>query len=256
MAEPVLVVHGVANRDEAQFEAQVRDLNRRVGVNFDFIPVFWGNLGASVNGIADTLPTITDVVPGLLDDLLRERSGSGALRATSIDAKMIVIGAAQNALAPTPAGVQSLGQAQSAEVALAIRQAWDSTKFLKTINDEATLRRIGKAVGDAAVTYSHGQSALRYQVTGVFPNLEEFAKSVIGAIDDALAAAFGNVAVFIQYLREQLDPGVARFLGDVFVYQAHRDRILQRITDALAPLPGGRAALATQSPSSDTVWAA
>jgi hypothetical protein len=30
MAEPVLVVHGVANRDQSQFERQVKALNDRV----------------------------------------------------------------------------------------------------------------------------------------------------------------------------------------------------------------------------------
>ena len=79
MAEPVLVVHGVANRDQSQFEAQVRALNDRVGREFNFIPVYWGNLGANVRDIAATLPRIEGIVPGLIDDLLHGPSGAVAV---------------------------------------------------------------------------------------------------------------------------------------------------------------------------------
>jgi hypothetical protein len=236
MAEPILVVHGVANRNQDEFETQVKNLNERVGTVFNFIPVYWGDLGAAVGGIADTLPTIPGIVPNLFDDLLCGPSGPVTVKATTIDPKTIVIAAARGALASTSGGLRSLTQPQSTDVALAIRQAWDSTKFLKTIKDEATLRRIGAAVGNAAVTYSYGQRASSYLVSGVAINLNGFAGSVIGAIDDALGSALGNVAgAFVQYLREQFDPGIGLFLGDLLVYQRHRDTIQGRIKAALPP---------------------
>jgi hypothetical protein len=74
MLEPVLVVHGVANRDPDQFEAQVKNLNERVGTNFNFIAVYWGDLGANVDDIDDTLPAIPGIVPNLLDDLVSPRT--------------------------------------------------------------------------------------------------------------------------------------------------------------------------------------
>jgi hypothetical protein len=239
MAEPVLVVHGVANRDRDQFEAQVISLNQRVGANFDFIPVYWGDLGAGVAGIADTLPTIPGFVPDLLDDLQRGSAGAMAMRAIPSDSKTIVTASAQSAFIPTAGGVRSLARTQSADVAQAIAEVWDSTKSLKMIDDPATLHRIGAAIGGAAAQYSEGPPASSYQVGGA-TTVEEFTKSIINAIDDALGAALGNVAgVFIQYLRGQLDPGIAHFLGDALVYQRHRDLIQQRIAAALANLPAG-----------------
>lgn len=238
MVEPVLVVHGVANRDADQFDAQVKDLNLRVGTNFNFIPVYWGDLGAGVDGLADTLPTITHIVPGLLDNLQRGSSGTLALRATPFDSKSIVIASAQSAFVPNVGGVRSLALTRSVDLAHAISQAWDSSRSLKLIDDAATLYRIGAAIGRAAAKYSEGQPASSYQITGT--DQYEFVGDILDAIDDAVAAALGNVAgMFIQYLREQLDPGIARFLGDALVYQRQMDVIQERMKDALSRLPAG-----------------
>lgn len=47
MAEHVLVIHGIATRDESKFIATVDQLNRAVGDDFRLVPVYWGDLGAS-----------------------------------------------------------------------------------------------------------------------------------------------------------------------------------------------------------------
>jgi hypothetical protein len=233
MPEPVLVVHGVANRDRSQFEDQVRTLNARVGENFSFIPVYWGDLGAKLTGIAETLPRIEGIVPGLIDDLLRGVSGAVTVRTGPGDPMLIVIETAQEALVSDQSAVRSAAPAQPREIEEAITEVWGSTKLLQKITDEKTLRSVGTAVGAAAQRFSD-ETGANSQVRGVFGDLKEFAKSALCAIDDVIASALGNVAgVFNQYLRELLCPGIGRFLGDVFVYQRHQDEIRERITTAL-----------------------
>ena len=71
---PVLVVHGVANHDKNLFEQRVAEFNRRVNdgsaTAWQFIPVFWGDLGAVQEGIEDTIPS-----PPLLSLAVRDSSG-------------------------------------------------------------------------------------------------------------------------------------------------------------------------------------
>src|SRR5438874_2642061 len=60
MGEPVLVIHGVSNRDPARFDALVDDLSRSVGNACDLIPAFWGDLGGNPVGTQDTIPDPSD----------------------------------------------------------------------------------------------------------------------------------------------------------------------------------------------------
>src|ERR1700722_1204933 len=53
---PILVVHGVANRDRHAFEAEVAALQSRLSGNYRLIPVWWADLGGQTANLADTLP--------------------------------------------------------------------------------------------------------------------------------------------------------------------------------------------------------
>src|SRR5205823_13780221 len=68
MAEPVLVVHGVANRNQRDFERLVGTLQDNVGKQYDLIHVYWGDLAAATAGIRDTIPSLSD---GAADRALR-----------------------------------------------------------------------------------------------------------------------------------------------------------------------------------------
>lgn len=46
MAEPVLVIHGIAIRDPAKFRRSVDSLGSALGPGYELIPVYWGDLGA------------------------------------------------------------------------------------------------------------------------------------------------------------------------------------------------------------------
>ena len=47
MAEPVVVIHGIAIRNPAKFLRSAEALGGVLGERYDLIPVFWGDLGAS-----------------------------------------------------------------------------------------------------------------------------------------------------------------------------------------------------------------
>ncbi len=90
MSEPVLVVHGVANRDRDEFEATVRELGTRAGDAYRLIPVFWGDLGANTAGVLDSLPEIPDMAvrsagdidPMLIDAVLGTTDDRSVVRGT------------------------------------------------------------------------------------------------------------------------------------------------------------------------------
>src|ERR1035441_4702144 len=62
MPVPVLVVHGVANRDENAFRAEVEDLQDRIGGDYQLIPVWWANLGGKTEYLSDTLPDMAATI--------------------------------------------------------------------------------------------------------------------------------------------------------------------------------------------------
>lgn len=55
MPEPVLVIHGIAVRDEGKYIRAVADLNAKLGDRWQLIPIYWGDLGASAANIEATL---------------------------------------------------------------------------------------------------------------------------------------------------------------------------------------------------------
>lgn len=58
--EPVLVIHGVANREQPVWEELVSRLEKWVeqagAHGLRLVPVFWGDLGGSIAGVEETLP--------------------------------------------------------------------------------------------------------------------------------------------------------------------------------------------------------
>lgn len=56
MIDPILAIHGVANRDRDNFTGTVERLGQAIGKQWNLIPVYWGDIGAEVIGIDDTIP--------------------------------------------------------------------------------------------------------------------------------------------------------------------------------------------------------
>src|ERR1700686_4971674 len=74
---PVVVIHGVANRDQKAFEKEVADLQDKLGANYELIPAWWADLGGKNDFLEDTLPDMSKPqVRSELDD--RDLAALGA----------------------------------------------------------------------------------------------------------------------------------------------------------------------------------
>lgn len=84
MSEPVVVIHGVANRDKQPFLDGVKRLQAKIGNLGTLVPVFWGDLGGQSTDIADSLPKFeggewtvrsVDLGPSADPEILRSELG-------------------------------------------------------------------------------------------------------------------------------------------------------------------------------------
>lgn len=241
MSEPVLVVHGVSNRDASAFESTVGALNAAVGKEWLFVPVFWGDLGAIDNGVEDTLPQMKGMLTrasGLdaayVTETVLDVAGTVRVRAAEIR-RDIVAEAAEAAFQGADGGF--VRSDQGALVRTAVEEEWPQTKWLRHIEHEEVLRTIGQAVGE--IVRQHGGATEGFATRGIVSDLKQFTKAVLAQIDETVGAVLGEVLGSLQqHLRREIAPGVTRFLGDVFVYQRHREEIQARLwatVDASCP---------------------
>ncbi len=157
MAEPVLVVHGVATRDRDDFIASVKALGRRAGSDWKMIPVYWGDLGARLEHLSDSLPVMPGGVRGpgggmdeaLADELLRGMLEGGAAPVVRGEEQAdVVVRAATAAKGDAPSEAVR-GPDGTDALAEAIREEWPNTTYLKLLEDEGVLEAVGRAIGTA-----------------------------------------------------------------------------------------------------------
>lgn len=139
------------------------------------------------------------------------------------------------------------------EVAEAIRASWGDVVYLKAIDHPGVLEAIGRAVADAVTqngapvqfeaddeVEEPGEFAVRdderdvngYEVhtRGPIMAFQRFVGRVVFGVDRAVGAVLGEVLGSVQeFLRKKVSHGVARFVGDVLVYQRNRARIQERL---------------------------
>jgi hypothetical protein len=170
MAEPVLVVHGVANRDRTAFETRVSQLNEKVGEAWAFLPVFWGDLGADADaGMFAALPNLDDEArvgvralgdqpdpawPQLVKAGLGEEDGVGVRSDEAhrqAQEEFILRGAASR-IGAVGATVRSSVRAGEAHEAIreVLQQDLPTTRHLHYVDDPAVLEAVGRVLGDAA----------------------------------------------------------------------------------------------------------
>lgn len=261
MAEPIVVIHGVANRDQAAFEESVAYLQRELGPAWQLLPVFWGDLGGLGTDITDCLPVLRDGEWGVRADGVR---GAEAPAAPLFSLPAAALGEGQTsnetrahliAAAATEGGTMVRGVVTDEQVKRAAEQELPNTKVLQYLDDEAVFQDLGKAIRaalesvDAAVQplATPGEELVRgtgraapsgmsdEQVRGLLDPLTTAARKVIHAVDDILGRTLGNrLGQLNQRLRAGIMPPLSAFFGDIIVYQRNRARIQQRIWDALA----------------------
>lgn len=215
MGVPVLVLHGVGNRNKQSFVDQVGRLQARVGTDFELIPVFWGHLGAADAGFDDVLPggdesESLEWAPAAVLPPARSASVTTERQAAIIAAAAAAqMTQEEGAFVPGDDGVQA-----------AVEEGLPKTTYLRTVRNPEVLAAVGELVGKAAAPTVSSTDE-------VFGALGRVVDSVLSGADRLVGAVIGDVLGNVNHdLRSTLVPGVAGFLGDVFAYQHHR-RLIQ-----------------------------
>lgn len=246
MPDPTLVIHGVANRHPQEFKNTVRRLAVDAGRDpAGLVPVFWGDLGAAVDGLRDAIPGLEPRAVRSVDDgadvdgtslglALLKGSTDPSIRggAPESERARVVREAFDERSVMSVRAVRAPGYAERSW----FEEIWLETDWLIHVEDEQALRELGAVLaettglaggtdtGDASVR-GHQQDAL-----GVVKRAVHLMDRAVGAV---LGAAGGNLN---RFLRETLAKNVGRFLGDVLVYQRRRGEIQQRVRDTLIDL--------------------
>lgn len=252
MTTPVFVIHGIGNRDEAAFDRSVRTLTRDLG-SISAHPVFWGDLGASYEWIAHTVPSAPTQVRANDDELspdtrmLTEFLLRDGPIADGTDVRGAVIAARVPEVlleAATGAGTairEESGRADDVREALA--DTWPATQWLQLIDDAEVLRAVGAAVAGpiadrAATNQIDGPSLADAEIRGGEqtrgPDMRGFVKKRLTELDRVVGAVFGAAGGRLNtHLRTKFLPGVTQGVGDILVYQRHRDEIAQRVREVI-----------------------
>ncbi|SET47219.1 hypothetical protein [Geodermatophilus poikilotrophus] len=249
MGEPVFVIHGVANHDREAFEATVDRLSVAAGSRWQLLPIFWGDLGADDRWVHLTVPARTEVADEVRGDSVEEAlpdvlvadllagwplsgvSAAEELRQSDSNLDAVLVGVRERLRDDEELRDSGSDGALVAEVSAAVAAEWSDLRWLPAVQQEELLREVGAAVADAAAdaaAVSPPSEELRGLNVAAFVRrrLRDF-DSVVGA---AIEAAAGRLNT---HMRSSAAPGVARFLGDVLVYQRHRAAIHARVRETV-----------------------
>ncbi|MFH9397566.1 hypothetical protein [Streptomyces sp. NPDC017556] len=243
MDEPVFVVHGVGNRDPQTFITTVAALQAAAGTTL--VPVYWGDLGADDRfidlalpsrsaGLRDTPETVDAPTKMLLASLLgeTERPGPGDLPASLRDAVRHGLDPSQNS------GLRDGPESPDADQVLAtLAEEWPTTHWLSLAADPTLLSETGKAIAHAVTDRQEPDDSWA-GLRGTAPadsTLRSLIRRRLADLDRVAGAAMQAVAGRMNHsLRHRLGPGTTRFLGDVLVYQRHREQIHARVREQIA----------------------
>ena len=237
MSEPVVVIHGVANRDKQPFLDGVKRLQARIADLGTLVPVFWGDLGGQSTDIADSLPKFDggewtvrslELGPSADPELLRTELGgekSNEERAASICAAAV----------PGSEIVRGNG---SARLQRLIEEELAQTHYLRFVDDEGTLSAVGEIV--YAVLEAHtGTTDPEFAIRGwSFSEITDAVAGAIGKVIEGVDRSIGRViedrlGAGNQRIRAKAMPWFSLFFGDIFAYQRNSTVIQGRIWTAL-----------------------
>jgi len=251
--ENVLVVHGVANRDERVFNEAVQGLGARINARapaatrYNLVPAYWGDLaGGDGANLHDALPpSILSGVFGvrgeadadaLLEHIYRApRKVEGyAVRSQDDAAQVIADAARTRTQKDIPAGTyqtRGAGGVDDAELKQAIEDALRDSTYLRTIRDPDMLRGVGEVVG-ASLSSSSDATIETRSIVG---SIRDTVTRVVGAIDNLLGSVTSEaLGALNQAVRGALSTATALSFGDIVAYRdtdngaAIRKRVLDR----------------------------
>ncbi|MFD7019114.1 hypothetical protein [Streptomyces sp. NPDC059928] len=241
MDEPAFVIHGVGNRDPEAFTATVAALQADAGRTL--IPVYWGDLGADDRfidlalparpaGLRDTTETVDAPSRAQLAALL---GGSGPYAAGDLPAPLR--DAVREGLDPARnSGLRDRGGDPDIDQVLAVlAEEWPTTHWLSLTDDPSLLTAAGSAVARAVTeTQASDDSWAGLRGTGE-GTLRPMIRRRLADLDRVAGAAVQAVVGRMNHsLRHRLGPGVTRFLGDVLIYQRHREQVHARVREQIS----------------------
>ena len=238
--KPVLVVHGIANHDRAEFESHVTKLQTAISrylPDVQLIPVFWGDLGGQSKDISDCLPLLKDGqwttrAEGLLSIPPVGLEVRGEPNLNNDQRASIIAGSAMSAEL-----VRSEPDATKAAIAEALRH----TDHLQKIDDPELLKAVGDIVRETLADNSATPAAGGFEVRGEEAApiqtrgwVKDRVSGVISGIDKLLGKLVEDrLGVLNQRLRCSLMNGLAVTLGDIVAYHSNKKGIQQRLWEAI-----------------------
>lgn len=270
MTEPLLVVHGIANRDPADFDRTLNTLRERLEFRYEPIPVFWGDLGGISAGLKDSLPMIfprsaiargegagrestrDDEGPPEGDDARRffellqqqrtELMGGHLLRADEdavAEALYQRTLEAAGAMAPLPSHQVTRGRNDLHDV---LTEAVGKSVYLRHVHDPELQQAVGELIADylQARADEHGGVWAPpggdggVVMRGWAGDARDALKRFIGKVDQLIGKMAGIAGGSLnQWLRGALAEPIALTFGDIVAYHQRRQEIHQRLFDRL-----------------------
>ncbi|HKS50166.1 MAG TPA: hypothetical protein VJT49_34675 [Amycolatopsis sp.] len=222
MTDTVFVLHGVGNRGrEAVFRSLVAALAAATGLPME--PVYWGDLAAEEADVQSVVPAVR-VPAEVRGEATLPRAGTRGGPA------------ADRALDVVADGIRErLGDAASSRrlglLMAEVEAYWPEADNLPEA-DDAVLTELGVALAEIFADTADGEFVREFDLALVRRWLVRFDR-MVGATQTSVLGRL-NSSVRIRLL-----PGVARFLGDVLVYQRHQTSIQQRVRDVIQAVRPG-----------------
>lgn len=246
MSEPVLVVHGVANHDAAQFSETVAELQARVGDRYRLIDVFWGDLGGIASGLRDALPVLFPTIEttrgasdaeGFFALLQAERQSLMGTELTRAGQDGIVDALYHSTL--RAGGVATLSGTELTrggddDLHQALEEAIPATRYLKTLSDPALQGAVGELLAEYLKAElpadAFGQVPGEITTRGWVDDSKNAIKGFIEKVDNLIGQVVSNMAGSAnQWVRGALAEPIALTFGDVVAYHQRRDAIQRRL---------------------------
>lgn len=255
MSEPVLVVHGVANHDAAQFKKIVDALQVRVGDRYRLIEVFWGDLGGISSGLRDTLPVLFPKIEttrggsdaeaffGLVQIQRQALMGAEVTRAEQDAVVDALYRTTLQAGGVTAAGPETTRGGDD-DLRQALAEQIPATRYLKKLDDAPLQQAVGELLAEylRAQQPGDGFGVAPGEITtrGWLDDSKQALNDFIGKIDDLVGKVTSNLAGSAnQWVRGALSEPIALTFGDIVAYHQRRGEIHERLFAALdAQAPG------------------
>jgi hypothetical protein len=236
VSAPVFVIHGIGARDAEPFAETARALGKAAG--FAAFPVFWGDLGARTEMVERTVPgapeeELRDGETSDTDLVMAEFLASGGRGGSEIrgDDEALPAEVLEAVL-----GREIRETPDARDIERALREEWSSTRWLSITDDPEVLRAIGEALagpltGEDALLLSGFDGGT--EIRGV--DVAGFVKRRLQELDHVVGAALGAAAGRLNsQVRSSMLPGITQYVGDILVYQRHRERIQDRVREVVA----------------------